>query len=582
MRMPRADSPNRATRNCWPEDAVDAGSRSAGEAQAGLAAGRNPAWGDRLWEIWADKRQSWLGEVLQQGQVPFAGEQPALRVLSRLKLGGADLGADEATAKAVGRWVTDTDVQAGMTRYLATLDATVGRRWAESLPLSREVALAVAGLAGGPASPAAAVALAYGERVFAAGADFSAAFALRAGLGERLPTRRATVIEVLGLRADGDEALQSAARDWLSALPNDQQLNDVLVDDWLRTDDEFLSNLLRDQRRWSSEGGKEALLLLLWGDAKGYQALGDTDGRLLSEAWAMANDARRERMATVIQATRDAALADQLLRAQVLVSGGDKALGWQALLATGDEDRIVAAARDLKGRDLFDLVRRWAENGRRPKDPRKRAAVERAVTALKNLPKVEVEPAPKLPEGLDDPLEGWSAHQASDTELQGELRAPDPLVRARALFALSQRGKVGEEELRAKAASEDWPERFVAALRGPHPDASNDHVYWVSACAGEDSGTHEALVACGPDEFQRAQERLAKLRSRGTPLAKRDAAELDALQAFRELDKSDISVKADDSAPEPGGIKTHGDVDADVLKAMVGKGGGAPRGRSQR
>jgi len=559
-------------------EAVDAGSRSATEARAALAADANAAWTDRMWEIWRAKRQEWLGAMLRQKRIAFAGADAGLRTLSQLKLGGGEMAGEDMAAAAAWVLDKDTEVQAGVRTFVEGLDDAARRRWAGALPIDREVALVIGGYFANPGSPLASAALAYAERVIQAGPDFLSAFLLKAGLGDRIPANRAWTIDVLRQRADPDAGLAAAATQWVAALPDDQQLNDVVVDEWLRSKDDALFALLRDRRRLPSDPGKETLLLLLWGDIKGYQALGDLTGRLLAEALSVADAARRQRIVEVLQGARDAALADQLRRATLQVQGMDTGLGLRALMASGDEDRIADAAREMRGKELFDLVRRWSENGRRPKDPRKRAAVDQAVAALKDLPKIEVEPAPKLPDGLDDLLEVWAAHQGSEDEWRRDLQAPDPLIRARALFVGARTGKIDQATLRAKASSEDWPERFVAALNGAHPDPKNDHVYWINVCAGEDGGTQEAQVACGPDEFERTQARLVEMRGKGTPLARVWAGELTALQAFRALEMTTITVTADDAATQKDGLQEHGDVTADDMARIFAKPGPGPAG----
>ena len=615
-------------------EAVDANSPSAEGARAALTANANSAWSDRLWEVWLGKRQAWLGKVLQQRGAAHRQRASAIGVLSLLKLGQGALPQDALTMAAVASSWRDNDpeVQAAARSFVASLPPRERSIWVEmmlssrefevigqdraaletvvpflsatdakmksaaqtycekhlpfelsvlanllvgsghTLPIEREAALAVGAYLTDANATVAAQANAYAQRVFQAQPDFVAALAFKCGRAERVLPNRAMTIEALRLRTDADEVVAAAARAWIGSLPNDQQLNDAIVDDWLRSEDTFLFGLLRDQRRLPSDGGKETLLRLLFGDAPGYRALGDTDGRLLSEALAMANESRRTIVVQTIQESRDSTLADQLRRASLRVQGMDTGLGLRTLLASGDEDRIVDAVREMNGRELFELCRRWLENGRRPKDPKKRAAVERATKALKDQPKIEIEPASALPAGLEDLFENWSSQKPSDEELRRDLQAQDPLVRARALYLGMERGVVDEATVRVKAASVDWPERLVAALRGAHSTADKDHVYWVAACAGEDHGTHAAAVVCGPDEFQRAEALLARLRTTGTPLARRSAGELEALQAFRALEMTGITVFADDSATQKGATEIHADASADEMAAAFGSG----------
>jgi hypothetical protein len=221
---------------------------------------------------------------------------------------------------------------------------------------------------------------------------------------------------------------------------------------------------------------------------------------------------------------------------------------------------MVDAAREMNGRELFELCRRWIDTSRRPTDPKKRNAVDRAVAALKDQTKIVVEPAEPLPAGLVSIFDVWDRTKLSDDQLRSELQAPDPLVRARALFLGAKRGLVADDVLRAKAGSEDWPERLVAALNGLHPAAANDHVSWITACAGQDAGTQQAPVRCGVDEFERAETQLAELRKKATPWARRMAGELQALQAFRMVfAEGEITILADDSATIKGAAQKGGD-----------------------
>jgi hypothetical protein len=613
-------------------EAVDAGSPSASSAGAVLAANRDPAWTDRLWEVWSAKRQGWLGELLEHRGVPHRQASENIGVLSRLKLGSGDLPFDAAAQAIVGRYWRDPDpqVQAGARGYAQALrvrdrNAWVGfllrlgdfdalgqdrpaieavvpfcaaadpsvaaaanrfcdewlpldrrilaaflRQQADALPLTRDVALAAAAWTTDRDPTVLSQAQTYANRVFAAEPDFLVRFALAAGQTARLPGKRNTALEALRLATDSDGAVAEGARAWLGQLPNDQRINDLLVDEWLRTDQTFLFDLLRGQRRLPSDGGLETLLLLLWGDVDGYRRLGDADGQLLAQACA-AKPELRARFTQTLQDSGDAALLDQNLRASLRVQGMDTGLALRALLAAGDEDRIVDRARDMKGSELLELCARWAGNGRRPKDPKKRAAVDRAVRALEGRPRVEIEPTEPLPEGLSDLIELWGSDSRPDEEARRDLEAADPLARARGLFAGVGRGWIGAADLKAKASSQDWPERLVAALHGAHPDAGKDHVHWVAACAGVDFGTQTMPVACGPEEFDRAATQLAEWRKRDTALYRRAAAELEALQAFRALEQTAITVTADDSATDKGAAEEHGPVSPTDLAKLFGK-----------
>jgi hypothetical protein len=609
-------------------DAVDRKSPSAAGALSALKSRVDQAWTDKLWEVWAQKRQPWLGALLEKRGLPHGNITSPAGALSRLKLGCAGLSFNPATFELVAKHIHDADanVLAGVRKYILEIPdserpawtermlllkeyETIGRdrRAAESvvpflnstkrevqnsarafcsswlepslralavllngresaLPLERSTALDVAAFIDDLNPAVAAQAKAYQERIFQAQPDFIVEFCFKTGQAGRIRANRGTVMEALRLMEEKDASLTKAIENWISALPDDVQFNDAITDEWLRTNNGFLFGLLRKQLRLPSDGGKETLLRLLWEDVAGYRALNDSDGRLLAAALAIVDEDRRAKIIQAIQNSRDAALAEQLRRASMRVQGMDAGLGLKALLASGDEDRIVNAAREMKGSELFDLIRRWIENGRRPKDPRKRAAVEKAVAALKNLPKINVEDAGPLPSGTADLFDFWKNEKPSGDELRQNLQASDPLQRTRSLYLSFEQGIIDASVLQAKAGSEDWPERMAAAIYGANPNAASDHVYWVSACAGEDSKSRNALVACGPDEFDRAAARLKTLRGSTGSLAKRSAAELEALQSFRALEKTGITVYEDDSATQIGSTEDRGEVSADIFK----------------
>lgn len=595
-------------------EAVDDKAPCADRIPAVLAAAIFPAWNERLWSLWAAKRQPWLGDLLiRKGQL-HAATDARLHLLSLLKLGQvAALAVDPKMAAAVAAWWADKDTQVRQAcrAYFERVRQADGRLWMgsmlglrefETIGKTREGVMAV--LAFLNAGPDAALrkagrtyldewlpfelhvfallaegkaatlptddekvarqvcafvaekearvlkqAEAYLAQLAAQAPVFLPALAFKLGRPQMIQTNRATVAEALRLTGDPDATVQAGAKAWLRALPNDQALNDVIVDEWLRTDSAALLELLCEQRRLPSDGGKEALLLLLAGDVAGYQAMRDADGHLLAEALTMAGPQRRDRVVQALNDSHSADLADQLNRASMRVQGFDKGLGLKALLAAGDEDRIVAATRDLRGGELFELCQRWAETGRRPAAVKARAAVEQAVVALKGQPAFKVEPAPPLPAGLRDLLEVWAEAKPAAADAPAE----DPFVGAQALFVAASRGSADQAALRAKAGSAEWPERFAAGLQATEVKLDGDPVHWVAACAGADDGLAAALVHCGPDEFGDGQKRLEALRRNRGAFARRQAARWEALQAFRALfGGSEIVVGADDGATQRG------------------------------
>jgi hypothetical protein len=97
---------------------------------------------------------------------------------------------------------------------------------------------------------------------------------------------------------------------------------------------------------------------------------------------------------------------------------------------------------------------------------------------------MKIEITEGLPPGMVDLLDSWNKARISDDDVRRHLESPDPLLRARSLYLGVERGLIRTEDLRAKASSDDWPERLIATLHGANPQAAQDHVYWVSAFAG--------------------------------------------------------------------------------------------------
>jgi hypothetical protein len=114
--------------------AVDENSPSATKAQELLEADRKPGWGDKLWMIWAQKRQPWLRKTLQTRGTIFSRPDCRIGILSRLVLGG-QWKADAGTAKLVSAFVNDPDlqVQGAARQYFDGLQKHVPKLWMETL-----------------------------------------------------------------------------------------------------------------------------------------------------------------------------------------------------------------------------------------------------------------------------------------------------------------------------------------------------------------------------------------------------------------------------------------------------------------
>jgi hypothetical protein len=436
--------------------------------------------------------------------------------------------------------------------------------FAATLPLDRETAWLVAPHAA-EGSQLGAVADAYVQRAIQAQPEFLTAFLFKLGKGHLLPRNRLMVSRALELLSEQDSQVRTGAETWLKALPNAQQWNDLIVDEWIRAQSPFLAGLVAAPRL-PSNPAKEALIHLVNRNITGYRRLEDRDGALLGEALAMASPEMRKIINEVVLEAKDGALADAYRRATSAGAQTDPQLALRALMASGNEDALFETARGRTLSEVLPLCRHWSETKRRPNRERPREIVDQAVTAFARMPEVEVEPAPALPDGLRDLFEVWRSEPLSDTQLRQDLQAPDPFVRARGLFLGGERGLVDEKALRAKASSADWPERLIVALR--HPDAlrGKDHVHWINECAGVEGDLMGVRLERGSAGLERAPALCNALRHAKGALNARNLALAEMLLAFSELFKTDIRITEDDSAPVPTGTKDRGDVSKDDLK----------------
>ncbi len=419
---------------------------------------------------------------------------------------------------------------------------------AGELPLDRQTAWLVAAHVKGAL---AARAKAYVDRVIAEQPDFTVALLFKTGRALELERSRAAAAAALALLSDKDAEVRTGAETYLrDRLPNAEQYNDLLVDEWLRTQSPFLAKLVAEPRL-PSNPAKEALIRLVNRDAAGYRKLADKNGALLAEALTLATPEMRKAINETILQARDGALSDAYRMAAAAAGGAaaDPQAVLRALTDSGNEDGLVEATRTMTLAEVLPLCKRWAETGRRPNKEAYRDIVERAVRALSAMPKLEIEAAAPLPEGLEDLFEVWQKEKVPDDQLRQDLKAADPFVRARALFLGGERGLVDAAALRAKAASEDWPERLVAALRGARPEnAGEDHVAWINTVAGLDADLLAAKIACGPNELQWSEGLCKTLRNARGPIAARNLALAETLAAFRSLYGGIIQVGDDDSA----------------------------------
>jgi len=325
---------------------------------------------------------------------------------------------------------------------------------------------------------------------------------------ERLSRR---VLELAG--ADAAPEVLGALVAFARALPvADEALNDAIYAAWLRSQSLELEKLIADQHRQPATPALEALHTLVTGRLDRYAALEDKDGALLVQAFGMAPEPFRQRIARSVQANGDRGLLQAYRRAQD-ASGMDPAQRVENLKRLGDDDGLFEATRSMRMLDVLPLCEHWARSQSRPSADRPRLVVESAVETFIALGQVEIEPGPELPDGLVDIFDYWRQENPSKEQLAEDLEAEDPFEKARGLYLGHEQGLVDQQRLRQAAGSDHWPGRLIARMLNPDVarDAKEDHVIWVNAVAGDASLLH-APIECGPDEYTRNSERLAQAR----------------------------------------------------------------------
>jgi hypothetical protein len=607
-------------------DAVEKGHSKADAVKAHLVSLLEEEPRNALWEKWAAERWRWLEALLQQGGVAATAPDD-LAVLSRLKLGDHALDPELSVGQMVARYRADEDSDVSLNawayldslaeqsktiqlrillecgeyekigcetetfvclaetvasagaalteaadHFVTALSRSDGTRALLELGRMREItmdrATAWTVLASRQElSPAGiAQADAYTDRVISEQPAFVVPFIFKAGRGSQLEQSRPVISQALSALADEDEDVRLGAESYVRSLPNQEQYNDLIVDEWIRTGSPFLK-ALAGEPRLPSDPAKEALIRLVNGDLDGYRALQDENGALLTEALALASPEMRQAINETILNARDGALADAYRMAMAAgAEGADSEIGIRALIASGNEDGLVEATRTMLLSEVLPLCDHWAETGRRPENEKYAEIVERALTARSGMPEIEIEPAPDLPKGLEDLFEVWRRESGEPEQIRKNLESPDPFVRAGALFMGSERGVVDEAMLREKAKSKDWPERLVASLRGGRdPDAGEDHVAWVNTVAGLDADLLVAPIACGPEDMQWTDNLCRRLRDTHGAVAQHNLALAETLAAFRSLYGGQIVVSADDSAQQKEAVEVVEDVSADEL-----------------
>jgi hypothetical protein len=207
------------------------------------------------------------------------------------------------------------------------------------------------------------------------------------------------------------------------ALPVDDEAgNDAVYGAWVRSQSPDLERLIADQGRQPASPALEALHALVTGRLERYAALKDQDGALLVQAFALAPEPFRARLAQSVAASPDRAIKEAYRRA-LTSSTLDKSQRIENLKLVGDEDGLFEQSRVLRLLDVLGLCERWAGIPGRPSAPAHRAAVDRAVEAYRSLGQFQIEPGPKLPDGMVDLIDYWRAERPSDADLRADLSA---------------------------------------------------------------------------------------------------------------------------------------------------------------
>ncbi len=339
---------------------------------------------------------------------------------------------------------------------------------------------------------------------------------------------------VLGLAVEGADArVLDAVVVLARVLPSDDEAaNDVLYGAWVRSQSDELEQLIVEQDRQCANPAFEALIALVTGRLERYSTLGDHDGAFLMQAFALAPEPFRRRLAQTVAASPDRAIKEAYRRA--LQSGGiEPAQAAENLKLVGDEDGLFEQTRHLSLIEVLSLCERWASIAARPTQPKYGAAVDEAVDIYRELGGLEPEPAPELPEGMMDLFDYWEAEEPDDTVLRADLEEDDPFYQARALYLGQKRGLVDADRIARAARSADWPARLVGRLLDPQAaiQAGEDHVLWVNACA-VDGPLLTTVVGDSPEEFDR---NMAKLKTGSGPLDPRTEALLRILCAFQRV-----------------------------------------------
>lgn len=373
----------------------------------------------------------------------------------------------------------------------------------------------------------------------------------RLGWPSALPMDSKLARTVLGLaNSDANAPTLRAVAALSRALPNDENWNDALHIAWIHSLAPELEQVITDQNRQPGNPAFEALHALASTQIQRYTALEDTDGSILARAFAIAPAALRERMARVVAGSTDRRLKDSYRRA---LTGGN--LDEMRILANlklvGDEDGLFEKTRFLRLGTVLELCERWANNSRRPARVQAQEIIERAVHAYRALGPLPLETVPSLPEGLSDIFDN---QVLINEDLMADLQSKNPVQRVRALYFNHKQGLTDRQIIETTARSEHWLERLVTRLIDANLllKAREEHVLWVSACAGE-AALLQTPIAGTPEDYHRNSNLL---QNTPTTKAPRIHALLDILCAFQgAFVASGITVDDIEEAIDPNAIE---------------------------
>ena len=362
-----------------------------------------------------------------------------------------------------------------------------------------------------------------------------------------------TVRDIFALANSGaaTEILQAVAVFARSLPVADEGINDAIYGAWVRCRSDDLEQLIAAQQRQPGNPALEALHALVAGKPERYAALHDESGHLLIQAYAMAPEPLRERLARAVAASHDRSIK-AAYREALAGSGADASSSVGNLKLVADEDGLFESCRALRLMQVLDLCERWAGIPARPSGASQRAAVDRAVAAYRRLKDIEAESGPTLPAGLVDIFEWWRVNEYGDAQLRADLDADDPFIKARGLYLGHKRGIVDAPRIAAAANSVHWPERLMARLVDPAfcAQPGEEHVFWAAACAG-DAALLNAKVGGTPEEYARHTALLAAGQADA-----RNLGLLEMLCAFQEVFVgAGITVDASAESTDPNAIE---------------------------